>query len=84
MAEESLVNKYLDYLKSGISYEDLYNMMQYDYDLYIKRENGELIDIQTSIQSKLDAKIRYESLKKAYEILNFSPYILVMHFSIQL
>ncbi len=72
MYNDELVKLYISYLKEGLSYKQLFNMLQYDYDLFIKKEKGNIdYDITTNICSVEDAKIKFYSLKKAKEILEF-------------
>lgn len=74
----SLVDEYLGYLQSGISINQLLDIMKYDYNLFIKKKN-KLIDedTYTNIKSIDDASIKFKALKKAYSILTFPGYQLV-------
>ena len=72
---DELVEEYLEYLKDGISFEELYSIMKYDYDLFLEKEAG-IIDrrTDTNIVSFDDAEMKFKALKKAYRKLTFPGY----------
>ena len=62
---QKLINKYLGYLKEGIVFEDLYNMMLYDYEVFSSTDQP-----LSDIQSHKDGQRKIKALYCAYYLFN--------------
>lgn len=62
---QKLINKYLGYLKEGISFTDLYNIMLYDYEVFSSKK----YDI-SHIQSHQDGQRKMKALYCANHLFN--------------
>lgn len=83
MKNEDLTKLYLNYLENGMTVQDLLTMMEYDYDLFVKKKYGFIdINTETNIVSYDDAILKFEALKEAYKELIFPGYKLILRITI--
>lgn len=60
------MRKYQAYMSNGIDYEQLHELMKYDYKLFLTQSNNNVI---TNITSKEDAECKFKALSLAKENL---------------
>lgn len=74
-----LIDEYLEYFKQGLSAENLYFIMEHDYELYLMKKYGLVSsNVETNIKSLEDAKIKFKALKKAYREYRFPGYKFIL------
>ena len=66
------MRRYQAYMRNGISYDELHQMMEYDYRVFLesKLKKGFKKDVSTNITSREDAKCKFKALTLARDNLS--------------